>query len=69
MYGPMLQQLKRTRNQIIKDTPCIGICTLNEQNVCIGCNRHIDEIVQAGNAEEIPLESHNIPNNPNNKKG
>ena len=61
MYGPMLQQLKRTRNQIIKDTPCIGICTLNEQNVCIGCNRHIDEIVQAGNAEEIPDDEHNRP--------
>tara|TARA_B100000424_G_scaffold227849_1_gene188802 strand:+ start:5056 stop:5241 length:186 start_codon:yes stop_codon:yes gene_type:complete len=61
--------LSRTKEQVSKDTPCIGICTLNEQDVCIGCNRHIDEIVQAGNADEIPLESHDIPNIPNIKKG
>ncbi len=65
----MLRQLSRTKEQVSKDTPCIGICTLNEQDVCIGCNRHIDEIVQAGNADEIPLESHDIPNIPNIKKG
>ena len=27
-------------------TPCIGVCTL-EDNVCIGCNRTIDEIKEA----------------------
>lgn len=48
----MLYQLKRTREEITKDTPCIGVCTLNEQNVCIGCDRHIDEIIQAGNPDE-----------------
>ena len=55
----MLRQLSRTKEQISKDTPCIGICTLNEQDVCIGCNRHIDEIVQAGNAEPLPDDEHN----------
>jgi predicted Fe-S protein YdhL (DUF1289 family) len=25
-------------------SPCVGICTLNENDICIGCNRHIDEI-------------------------
>ena len=48
----MLRQLRRTTKDIKNDSPCIGVCTLNEQNVCIGCNRHIDEIVQAGNPDE-----------------
>lgn len=25
-------------------TPCIGVCTLDQQKVCQGCFRHIDEI-------------------------
>ena len=40
----MLEQMKRTQEEIKSDTPCIGVCTLNEDKVCIGCNRHIDEI-------------------------
>jgi predicted Fe-S protein YdhL (DUF1289 family) len=27
-------------------TPCIGVCTL-EDDICIGCNRTIDEIKEA----------------------
>tara|TARA_R100000742_G_C4177750_1_gene13893 strand:+ start:199 stop:348 length:150 start_codon:yes stop_codon:yes gene_type:complete len=27
-------------------TPCIGICTL-QNNICIGCNRTIEEIKEA----------------------
>lgn len=26
---------------------CIGVCKLNEQKVCIGCNRTIKEIMKA----------------------
>ena len=26
------------------DPPCIGICTLNEEDICIGCGRTMDEI-------------------------
>ena len=48
----MLRQLRRTRKDIQSDSPCIGVCTLNEQNVCIGCNRHIDEIIQRGNDDK-----------------
>ena len=40
----MLRQMKRTRKEIREDSPCIGTCTLNENDICIGCNRHIDEI-------------------------
>ena len=29
-------------------SPCIGVCTLNEDSICIGCNRHIDEIMECG---------------------
>lgn len=45
----MLRQMARTRKQISDDSPCIGTCTLNEDNICIGCNRHIDQIIEAGN--------------------
>ena len=44
----MLEQMKRTQEEIKSDTPCIGVCTLNEDKVCIGCNRHIDEIITVG---------------------
>jgi len=27
-------------------TPCVGICTLQD-NICIGCNRTIEEIKEA----------------------
>ncbi|MGB5740245.1 MAG: DUF1289 domain-containing protein [Woeseia sp.] len=26
-------------------SPCNRVCTLNEQNVCLGCRRTLDEIV------------------------
>lgn len=26
-------------------SPCIRQCCLNEQDICIGCFRHVDEIV------------------------
>ncbi len=26
---------------------CIGVCKLNEQKVCVGCNRTIEEIKEA----------------------
>ena len=47
----MLRQMRRTKEQIENDSPCIGTCTLDENDVCIGCNRSIKEIIEAGNAE------------------
>ena len=29
------------------DPPCIGICTLNEEDICIGCGRTVQEIHEA----------------------
>jgi|TARA_R100000008_G_scaffold76887_1_gene57009 predicted Fe-S protein YdhL (DUF1289 family) len=40
--------MKRSEEDIKEDTPCIGTCTLNEDDICIGCHRHIDEIIEAG---------------------
>ena len=40
--------MKRTKEDIKTDSPCIGICTMDEDEVCIGCHRHIDEIIEAG---------------------
>ena len=50
----MLRQMGRTAKQIQEDSPCIGVCTLNEENICIGCNRHIDEIIDMGSDAETP---------------
>lgn len=29
---------------IVIPSPCIGVCRLSEQGVCVGCYRHVDEI-------------------------
>tara|TARA_Y100001963_G_scaffold38166_1_gene53303 strand:- start:240 stop:395 length:156 start_codon:yes stop_codon:yes gene_type:complete len=50
----MLKQMYRTKEEIANDSPCIGTCTLDEDNICIGCNRHIDEITLYGEVK-IPL--------------
>ena len=34
------------------NSPCVGVCKLNDKNVCIGCNRTIEEIKQA--FKELP---------------
>ena len=33
-------------------SPCIDICTLDRDEVCIGCGRHIDEVVAWGTAPD-----------------
>jgi len=38
-------QLYRTIEDIKSDDPCIGICTINEKGICIGCDRSSSEIV------------------------
>ncbi|MHB0817321.1 DUF1289 domain-containing protein [Stutzerimonas stutzeri] len=27
-------------------SPCVSICALDETDVCIGCQRHVDEIIR-----------------------
>jgi len=43
--------MSRTVEDIKEDSPCIGVCTLNEDNICIGCGRHIDEIIEKGSTD------------------
>lgn len=28
----------------VPESPCVGICTLDEAEVCLGCQRTLDEI-------------------------
>jgi len=35
-----------------RSSPCIRNCCLNEDNICLGCFRSIDEIIQWSNATE-----------------
>jgi predicted Fe-S protein YdhL (DUF1289 family) len=32
-------------------SPCIDVCSLNRDDVCVGCGRHIDEITAWSGAE------------------
>lgn len=33
-------------------SPCTGVCRLDAASVCLGCGRHIDEIVEWRGASE-----------------
>ena len=41
---PVLVQLELMAED---DSPCIGVCTLNKDGVCIGCERTLEEIHEA----------------------
>lgn len=36
----------------VVESPCIGLCQLDEKRICLGCGRHIDEIVEWGFVED-----------------
>ncbi|MFI4981936.1 MAG: DUF1289 domain-containing protein [Nevskiales bacterium] len=37
-------------------SPCIDVCSLDGKDICLGCGRHIDEIVAWSNsAPEVKL--------------
>ena len=38
----MLNKLKKQNNQI--QSPCVSNCCLDENDICLGCFRHVDEI-------------------------
>ena len=40
--------------QAIATSPCIGNCCLDDEDICLGCQRHIDEITgwRSANATE-----------------
>ena len=33
-------------------SPCIGVCTLRDDNICVGCGRTVQEITRWPNADE-----------------
>ncbi len=34
------------------ESPCVNVCVLNAEAVCVGCGRSIDEIAEWGQASE-----------------
>ena len=34
-------------------SPCVRNCCLNKEDICVGCFRHIDEIVGWNNLSEV----------------
>ena len=44
----ILRSLREDRVQKSRGTGCVGVCKLQEDKVCIGCNRTIEEIAEAG---------------------
>ena len=41
----MLRQLARSKEEVKSDPKCIGVCTINEDEICIGCLRRVVEIL------------------------
>ena len=37
--------MQKKIDQSTADSPCVRNCCLNENDICLGCFRHIDEIV------------------------
>ncbi len=35
------------------ESPCIRNCCLNEDDICLGCFRHVDEIIEWGSASHF----------------
>lgn len=42
-----------------KESPCIGVCLLDEKDVCVGCERHINEIVNWPSPNIPPINLNN----------
>lgn len=39
-----LSAIARGNRTLNPASPCVSICTLDDENVCVGCNRTLDEI-------------------------
>ena len=55
---------KKYSNEVA--SPCIRNCCLNENDVCLGCFRHVDEITEWGAATNSRRDS--ILDNAKNRK-
>ena len=42
-----------TENNLSVESPCVRKCTLDQDDICIGCFRSIDEICAWGSASNI----------------
>ena len=52
-------------SELIDQSPCVGICTLDADERCVGCRRSIDEIRDwslLSAAERDRINRHNLPN-------
>ena len=38
-----------------KNSPCIGVCKLNEHLICRGCGRTVEQIQKAGEKRSLPI--------------
>lgn len=45
-------KVKHMKQKQIKFTPCVRKCCLNEEDVCLGCFRHLDEILAWHHSDE-----------------
>lgn len=41
------------QNQVPVRSPCISNCCLDNEDICLGCFRHIDEVVGWHSASEL----------------
>ena len=50
----MARRSTRTRTLVSRavESPCIRLCTLDDDDICVGCHRSIDEICAWGSAGE-----------------
>jgi len=47
-----LKSKKQTNQQAIIASPCISNCCLDEDDICLGCFRHLDEITGWHSADQ-----------------
>ena len=43
----------QNKTTAIAASPCVSLCTLDPEDICVGCFRHIDEITGWHGASEL----------------
>lgn len=46
--------MRKINDEWDSEEKCIGVCELDDNKVCIGCHRTIDEIKRSWNDRNIP---------------
>lgn len=52
MLLPMKDNKNKHKNKNNVTSPCVRNCCLNKNDICLGCFRHVDEIIEWGAACE-----------------